>query len=121
MRRHIENLKEQPEHIRRRVAIGVSAGVTGLVAVVWFAAHAAMGTFALSSPPPPGTMPEDDAANAELADAKTNFSQLTGAVGSAFGGGGASEPELTIVDGNTTSTIRPAENHNQTDATVIPF
>lgn len=114
MRRHIENLKEKPEHVRHRVAIGVSAGVTGLVAVLWLAAHVATGTFALSSPQATPT--------AEVTDARGEFSDLVGAVGESLGGSPSSEPELTIVDGNTTSTIAPeADNQNQTDQEVIPF
>jgi hypothetical protein len=114
MRGHIENLKQRPEHVRHRVAIGVSAGVTGLVAVFWLTAHIATGTFALSSP--------QAAPPAEMANARGEFSELVGAVGETLGATPASEPELTIVDGNTTSTITPGpENQNQTSDKVIPF
>lgn len=115
MRHHIENLKQKPEHVRHRVALGVSAGATALVAVIWFVASAATGTFALSSPAP---APEE---RAELADEReSGLSQLAGALGSAID---PNEPALTIVDGNTTSTLdlAPAENQNQTNATAIPF
>jgi hypothetical protein len=116
MRHHIENLKQRPEHIRHRVAFGVSAGATALVALVWFAAHAATGTFALSSPVP------EETASTELAGAKTGFSQIAGAIGSVIGAT-SSDPGLMIVDGNTRSTLdaAPPENQNQTDATAIPF
>ena len=118
MRRHLENLKEKPEHVRHRVALGVSAGVTGLVAVVWLGAHVATGTFALSSPQ---AAPEDRAAATGFADARGEFSQLMGAVGGTLGAS-SNEPALTIVDGNTTSTLTPPPStQNQTDATVIPF
>jgi len=115
MRRHIENLKKKPEHVRHRMAIGLSAGVTGLVAFLWLAAHVATGTFALSSPQ--AAPPE------QVADARGEFSELVGAVGETLGAKPSSEPELTIVDGNTTSTIAPVEpdNQNRTDREVIPF
>lgn len=120
MRHHIENLKQKPEHVRHRVALGVSAGATALVAVIWFVASAATGTFALSSPSATSTSEERDTPS-EL-DAKEGLSQLAGALGSAVGAT-STEPELTIVDGNTTSTLdsSPAENQNQTSATAIPF
>ena len=119
MRHHIENLKQKPEHIRHRVAMGVSIGATALVAVIWFVAHAATGTFALSSP---NAAPVEQEAAAGLGEVKEGFSQLAGAFGSALGAT-TSEPALTIVDGNTTSTLdsAPAENQNQTDATAISF
>ncbi|MEA2701533.1 MAG: hypothetical protein QOE22_242 [Candidatus Parcubacteria bacterium] len=120
MQRHIENLKGKPEHVRHKIALGASAGVTALVAVVWFAAHAATGSFALSTPQP---TPEDQAAAENLAQAKTDFSQLAGAVGSAFGAT-SSDPQLTVVDdGDTRSSLdaAPVENQNQTGATSIPF
>lgn len=119
MRHHIENLKQKPEHIRHRVAIGASAGATALVALIWLAAHTATGTFALSAPT---ASSEDQAASEEVAGTEEGTSQLAGALGSAMGIA-SDEPELTIVDGNTTSTIdsAPVENHNQTDATAIPF
>ena len=36
MRDFIERLKAKPEHVRRRIAIGTSAGITGVVATGWF-------------------------------------------------------------------------------------
>lgn len=116
MRGHIENLKQKPEHVRHRVAIGISAGVTGLVALVWLTANVATGTFAFSRP---NTTPP-----AEVADAGGELSNLVGAVGATMGKPDSSEPELTVVnDGNTTSTIAPTEpeNQNQTDKEVLSF
>ncbi len=35
MRRHIERLRQKPEHIRKQVAFAVSAGVVGIMAIIW--------------------------------------------------------------------------------------
>lgn len=113
MRRYIEQLKEKPEHIRHRYAIGTAAGITGLVAVAWVVAHAATGTFALNPTPP------EDGAASMPEPSSSSFSELLGAAGASFGGA-SSEPNVTVVDGETTSTIAPAPAA-QTDATVIPF
>lgn len=114
MRRHIENLKQKPEHVRHRVALGVSAGFTGLVAVLWLTAHVATGTFVLSNPQaePP----------AQVVDARGEFNSLVGAVGQALGTQ-PKDPELTVVkDGNTRTTIGSEPvNQNQTNQEVIPF
>jgi hypothetical protein len=121
MRHHLENLKQKPEHVRHRVALGASVGATAFVALIWFVAHAATDSFALSAPTQ-APSPESEAASAELADATSGLSQLAGAFGGMLGAT-STEPELTIVDGNTTSTLdsAPAENQNQTNATAISF
>lgn len=116
MKRYVEQLKEKPVHVRRNVALGLSGAVTGLVALLWMATMAATGAFSLS--PSPGTVASDPGA-AQFSETDSNFSELLGAVGESFGGASA-EPELTIVDGNTTSTLTPPPS-NATDATVIPF
>ena len=118
MRHHLENLKGKPEHVRHKIALGASAGATALVAIVWFAAHAATGSFALSAPQ---TVPADQEAAANIADAKSGLSQIAGAVGSVLGAT-TTDPALTVVDGGSHSTLEAApDNQNQTDATSIPF
>jgi len=118
MRRHIERhvgqLREKPEHVRQRIAMGTALGITGLVAAVWLVAHASNGTFALSGP---RTAALD--ATAEFSDTRENFSELLGAVGEGLGAT-SSEPELRIVDGDTTSTLANPQPAQPTD-TVIAF
>jgi hypothetical protein len=122
MRRHLENLKQKPEHVRHRVALGTAAGMTALTAVIWFGALAASGKLALS-PSETG-----DNADLDLAEARTGFESLVGAVGEAgnalSGTPGAAQsdgPALVIVDGGTTSTITPSPRQDAGTATVIPF
>jgi hypothetical protein len=35
MRDFIERLRAKPEHVRRRIAVGTSLGITGVIAFVW--------------------------------------------------------------------------------------
>lgn len=115
MKQYVEQLKGKPVHVRRNVALGVSAAVTGLVAVIWVATMASTGAFALSSQ---GTIPGNENAT-EFSDTRSNFSELLGAVDQSFYAT-STEPALTIVDGNTTSTLTPSPAHSS-EATVIPF
>ncbi len=32
---HVERLRAKPEHVRRRIAVGTTFGITGLVAILW--------------------------------------------------------------------------------------
>ncbi|KND50784.1 MAG: hypothetical protein AB202_00020 [Parcubacteria bacterium C7867-007] len=117
---HIETIRSKPEHVRERIAIGASAGVTGAVAMIWIVTLAATGTFTLT--------PENEGvlANAVVEDVKiqgeTNFSQLVGGVGAALGAT-TSAPALRIVDDGSTSSIdaKDVAAKNNSNATVIPF
>ncbi|OGG93974.1 hypothetical protein A2609_02425 [Candidatus Kaiserbacteria bacterium RIFOXYD1_FULL_47_14] len=44
---HIENAKQKPHHIRKRIAFASAAGVSALIAFVWFAGSLATGSFAV--------------------------------------------------------------------------
>lgn len=124
MKAYIEKLKQKPEHVRRRIAVGTSVGITGLVAVVWASAMTASGTFALSTgPSAPRQAPSTDAFALDGTNVNSNMSQLVGAV-SAATGATTSQASLTIVDGTTTSSIgqrTKQANGNNTSATALPF
>lgn len=113
--KHVENLREKPEHIRHRIAMGTAAGVTGLIALIWAVSLAGSGTLALTGP---RTVAED--ATESFADTRENFTELMGAVGESLGAT-STEPELRIVDGDTTSTLVTPPPANQTGETVISF
>lgn len=118
---HIEKLRAKPEHVRERIALGTSAGITGLVAVIWVVTLAATGTFSLA--PSGSTLAAgDQSAQGAIAQTKDNFSQLVGAAGAATGATSAS-PALRIVDNGTTSSLdtKHAAVANNANATVIPF
>jgi hypothetical protein len=118
MQEFIATLRKKPEHIRKRIALGSSAGITALAALIWGLTLSTNGTFALSSQPA-AVSGNDDAYVLSGTSVKSNFSQLVGAVG-AVTGATTSEPDLKIIDGNTTSTFDQATSTN-TDATVISF
>lgn len=126
MQDFIWKLKQKPEHVRRQITVGASAGITALVAVIWVTTMATSGTFALGTKPANTTganqMPSSDAFALSGTNVKSNFSQLVGAVGSAISGT-SSQPALTIIDGTTTSSFdKPAASANTNpSATVIPF
>lgn len=123
MQDYIHTLKQKPEHVRRRIAVGTSVGITALVAVFWLAAMSSSGAFALSNGPSGANgkqTPSADAFALSGTNSKSNFSQLVGAVGAATGAT-TSPPSLTIVDGTTTSSYdQPSANANPS-GTVIPF
>ena len=120
MKDTIIRLKEKPEHIRRRIAVATSAGVTALVAIVWVTTMASSGAFALGSGPASGDAAKTpDSFALSGTNVQSNFSQLMGAV-SAVTGATSSQPSLTIVDGGSSSSFDDATATNPS-ATVIPF
>ncbi|HEY4522948.1 MAG TPA: hypothetical protein VJK73_01090 [Candidatus Paceibacterota bacterium] len=56
---HLDRVREQPHHIRRRFALGTAGALTALIGIVWLGASLATGTFALKG---------------------SNFAEVTGAV-----------------------------------------
>ena len=125
MQEFLLKLKQKPEHVRRQIAVGTSAGITALVGIIWVATMASSGAFALDTS---GTANTNAASNTPSTDAfalsgtnvKSNFSQLVGAVDSAVGAT-TSKPSLTIIDGTTTSSFDQASANTNPTATVIPF
>ncbi|KND49460.1 MAG: hypothetical protein AB203_00020 [Parcubacteria bacterium C7867-008] len=119
---HIETIRSKPEHVRERIALGTSAGVTGLVGLIWVATLAATGTFSLHST---NTTLADNTAttvSTVAAETQTNFSQLVGGVGAALGAT-STEPALRIVDEGSSSSLdsKDVAAKNNSNATVIPF
>ncbi len=124
---HIEHLRAKPEHVRERIALGTSAGITGLVGLIWVATLAATGTFSLA--PSNATLTNNDGPNpsetaqSAIAQTQGGISQLVGAVGAAAGAT-STAPALRIVDGGTTSSLdakRAVAVTNNSNVTVIPF
>lgn len=118
MKDYIAQLRQKPEHVRKRIAVGTSVGITGLVGIIWVSAMATTGAFALNT-----DAPAESSGNEPFAlsgtNVKSNFSDLMGAVGAATGSG-SSSPELKIVDGETSSSFERETSPNPS-ATVIPF
>lgn len=128
MQDFIHKLKQKPEHVRHRIALGTSVGITAFVGIVWVSAMTASGAFSIGTGPSAVAAnkqaPSTDAFALSGTNVKSNFSQLVGAVDAATGAT-TSKPALTIIDGTTTSSFeeqaqQPPANANPS-ATVIPF
>jgi hypothetical protein len=140
MRDFIERLKAKPEHVRRRIALGTSLGITGVVATAWFFTLLFAGTLSLAIPPtivgqnatladqsgtdgsanaggPAANVAGADAANpfgdAQPAQPKSNLDQLLGAVGISTA---PPAPAALQVEDAAPTTTAPAP-----EPTVIPF
>jgi hypothetical protein len=121
MKDFIVNLKKKPEHVRKRIALGTSIGVTALVGVIWAGTLVATGTLALNNGiAPSGDQKKTDTFGLSGTNVQSNFSQLLGAVGAATGAT-SSQPTITIVDGGTSSSFAKTENTNNQSATNIAF
>jgi len=112
---HLDRLREKPDHVRHRIALLTSAGVTALVAILWVTTLATSDTLALKDAP---AVIEDQ--RDTLAETKSAFSELMGAVGAAASGN-ATEPELSTVVETRTVTTFDTKIENDTDKTVISF
>jgi hypothetical protein len=110
----VHTLRQKPLHVRENIAIGVAGGFTLLVALGWFAASAASGTFSLSSKSTLAAAGVQQAASTS----KDNFSQLLGAAAASISAT-SSPATVTVVDTQVHSTLdQPQVDAN---ATVIHF
>ena len=114
---HLERLRAKPHHVRRQIALGTSVAVTALVAVGWLGALASSPKFALN----PETAGDGVDMQSAVTETRSNFSELVGAAGAAFGAT-SSPAQVIVVDTKTRSTLDvPRDNYNDTRETVIPF
>lgn len=107
----VHTLRQKPRHVRENIALGIAGGVTFVVALGWLVAFSANGTLAFSSDNAPDVKEAVDSS-------KSNFSDLLGAAGAAFGAS-STPAEVTIVETNVRSTLD--EPTVPEDATVIHF
>jgi hypothetical protein len=112
----VHSLRQKPVHVRENIALGVAGGFTLLVALGWFAATAASGTFSLA----PTTLAQTDNTDVQQAvsGSKDGFNQLLGAAAASFGAS-SSPASITIVDTKVQSTLD--QNTIPADQTVIHF
>lgn len=99
----VHTLRQKPLYVRENIALGVSGGVTLVVALGWLAATAASGTFTLS----PTTFAAADSPDVHgaVAASKSNFSQLLGAAGAAIGATTTAPTTIRVVDTRVHSTL----------------
>lgn len=110
MRTYINSLKKKPEHVRRRIALLSTSGITGFVAIIWAVTLSSTGVFSLA--------PAAESPKVTTTPSTNSFSQLLGAVGATSANSG--EPALSIVDNGSSSTL-DTKKQKATSATVIPF
>ena len=118
MQHHLHALRQKPIHVRKNIALAVSALVTALVAVVWVITLASSRALALS--PTPSVKPDIESS---ITKTGSSISKLMGAAGAATIGGATTEtPALTIIDGGTTSSLDAgAQEVQQPSATTLTF
>lgn len=117
IRDYIEELRSKPEHVRERIALGSSIGITALVFVGWLTALTTSG--ALVSQPTIADAHEAEQMSAAVEATKSSFSGLLGAAGAAQSAS-KNEGELQIVDATTTTTF-DTQSDPMEGKTVIPF
>lgn len=109
---HIERVKGQPHHIRKRVAFGVAAAGTAVIALVWLSVSVGTGAFALKD----ASFAQNAENNSGTEVSKNNDEQLAG-VGAASALREKSEPaRIEIIDASS-----PTPSGNKTEQTIIPF
>lgn len=116
IRDYLEELRRKPEHIRRRIALGTSFGITSLVFIGWLTALTSSGTLAATPLPREENAPQLTEA---VQQTGSSIGQLLGAVQAARPVEGSVDG-LQIVDANVSSTLKedaPLED----ERTVIPF
>ncbi|MDB5258828.1 MAG: hypothetical protein JWO73_36 [Candidatus Taylorbacteria bacterium] len=99
MKRHLENLRAKPDHVKRNIAFGTSLGITAIIFVFW--------VVSLTVQAPSVSASNDDA----LAKVESPFSSMSASVGDAWSsikdvlsayGKGTSQPAnaLEVVPGS---------------------
>lgn len=106
---HIERAKGRPHHVRRKLALTLASGVTGFIALAWFAYSLSTGVFTIQG----STLADTLAPSPSFAD--PSAPGLAGAA-AAPQLSRASEPRIEIIDAKT-SAAKPASP----EATIIPF
>ncbi len=113
----IERLKAKPHHVRQRIAMGTSVGVTGVVAAGWLLTLVFSGHLTLNSAPASTGGTGSDVSTA-VSQTSTSFNQLLGAAGLATAT--TAPASLTIVDAPAPDSS-PKPERNSQGQTVIPF
>lgn len=104
---HIEQVKQQPHHVRKQVALATAASCTALVALVWLVGSVSSGVFSI----------RDGATSATSASSEVTDNQgLAGAgAAAAFQQSEVTPAHIEIIDAPTQASGKKAEQ------TTIPF
>ncbi len=105
---YLEQLRLKPGHIRERIAFGVAAGTTGLVALGWIAVTATSNIFVLNPSPTVTQTNDGQDIGSVLARTKDGVTSLLGAAGA------TQLPEQGI-------TVETSASTTMDTPTVLPF
>ncbi len=106
----LHEMRQQPEHIRKRFMVGISVGATLVIAFFWVVANVSSGNFVVH------TTPIGDLNSFVTASSSAN--SAVAAAEAAFSAPANDEPTLTVVETNTPEPTPPPEPK---DPSVIPF
>lgn len=116
----IKRLQAKPLHVRERIAYGTAAGVTSIVALVWFTTS--LMTTGMLAPELSSTAYFNlrHEASATVVDHASNPASgyLAGAAGASLGAKQSSKAHLQIVDVSRSSTLVASSTPKKT---VLPF
>jgi hypothetical protein len=125
---YVERLRAKPEHVRRRIAMGTTLGVTGVVTAGWLLITFLSGTLTLTPTSTSNATLATAPGTTEIANAagqtQNAFTDLLGAVGLA---NNKTTPAALKVEDAATATATPAtddagdESATGGNQTVIPF
>lgn len=105
---HIEYVRSQPHHIRRKAALTTAGAISGVIGIIWLTANVATGSFALSN-----TSFADAGGTATVTTVNANGQGLAGVAAATAN---TQTPQIQIVD--TSTSTAPTTPSQQT---VIPF
>ena len=109
---HVEYVRSKPHSVRRRVAFGVSTGVSALIALVWLASNLATNAFAIQG------------ANFAMSTGEGATVATTSALGAPSGLAGAAaalDDENAPAHINVVDVTPPAVKKTPSDQTILPF
>ncbi len=111
---HVEYVKSQPHHVRKRVVFGIAGGVTGLIALVWLVGNLSMGLFAIQGSNFADAMA--GGSGAVTTSGGSDTSALAGAAAALSSDGENVPAYIQIVD-----TTPKATTTKKAEQTIIPF
>lgn len=114
---HVNKLKEQPSHVRERVVLGVSGGITVFVAVGWMMAMSSSGAFSLATNSIAESVRPPESVTSSVTQTGEGLSSLLGAASAALGNPSQASA-ITVVETHTSSTL---ENQPASSSTSLPF
>jgi len=107
---HIENAREKPYHIRKRIAFSAAAIGSGFIALVWFVGSLSLGAFAIQG----STFAENTEHSPVVTTPEKGTQNIAGAA-AAFQNEDA-PAHIEIIDAAASAPVK-----NKVEQTTIPF